>query len=102
MSPLWGYCPGLCAEWGFCVWDQGASGTKPFPDACLRLAGGGNDPDDECEIGFAVLPSKKPRLGYPCDAIVIHIIHEEAVFWDVIEGGNQDNTAWGEVQSFHD
>jgi hypothetical protein len=92
----------LCVELGFYDVDQGASGTKPFPDVTWWLAGGGKDLDDECEIRFAVLPSKRTGLGYPCDAVLINLINKEAVLWDVIEGSNQDNAAWGNVQFFHD
>jgi hypothetical protein len=75
---------------GFYDVEQGASGTKPFPDGSWWLARGGQDPDDKREIRFAVLPSKRTGLGYPCDAVLINLINKEAVLWDVIEGRNQD------------
>ena len=101
-SPFWGNCPGLFDGLGFCEQRQGVAGTKPFPDASWWLAGGGEDPDDEIEIRFAVFPSQGAAEGHAGDAILEDLINKEAVFWDVIEGRDQNNAAWGDGKVCHD
>ena len=100
-SPFWGIRPSLSVEFGFCVWDQSTSGTNPLPDVCSGLARGGKDPDNKRRIRFAVFPSKRSGLKYPCDAVFVNRINKKAVLWDVIEGSNQHDAAWGGVEFCH-
>ena len=91
-SPFWGNCTGLFDGLGFCEQRQREAGTKPFPDASWWLAGGGQDPDDEREVWFSVFPSQGTCEGRASDAVLEDFIHEEAVFWDVIEASKQHDT----------
>ena len=83
--------------------DQGKSGTKPFPDTSWSLLSGSlQNLDEQREVGFAVFPIKRPRLGHSCYAILVNLVNKEAVFWYVIKGSNQHNAAWDGVWFFRD
>jgi len=58
----------------------------------LQLAGSLQNPDDQAEVRFSILARKGTCEGSPCDAVLEDFIHEEAVFWYVIEAGKQHDT----------
>ena len=79
-SPFWGNCPGFDVELGFCEQRQGGAGTKPFPDVFFSgLAGSLQNPDDQAEVWFSVLPSKGTCEGRACDAFLMDLLDQELV-----------------------
>jgi len=100
-SPFWGNCPGLCDGLGFCEQRQGGAGTKPFPDVCSGLSWSRQDPQNQRDVWFSVLPSKGTCEGSACDAILEDLLDQELVGGDIVKAGNQHSTARGNGKVRH-
>ena len=84
--------------WGFVMQNNARQGLSPSLTRSLWWLAGSllQNPDDQAEVRFSVRARKGARLGGPCDAVLEDLLDEEAVFWDIVKGCDQDSAARGE------